>query len=377
MFDKHINKKLSAYCNDELNAEERRDVELHLEGCERCAREYEEIKLGVAFASTLPHADAPLDTWQEIKKRMGDAEEIQGRGGSYFPSQLGWRKVLVACSILLAVVSLGVVIFRITQNRKQPTNDNRALLQNSFEVDRLAGAPKIGMEEIKDSARLSVGEYLETDNGSKARIEIADIGKVEVAPNSRVKLVRTGEMEHRLALDEGKLEADILAPPRLFVVDTPSAVAFDMGCKYTLEVDKEGNSFLHVTFGWVLLKRDEYESLVPAGAMCKTRKDKGVGTPYFDDASEKFVAALTKFDFENGGTPALKIVIKESRDYDTLTLWHLLPRVKGKDRELIFNALASFMKPPYGVTREGILRLDPEMMDRWRQEIGIFWFPDQ
>lgn len=372
MFDKHINKKLSAYCNDELSAEDRRDVEVHLESCERCTQEYEQIKLGVALAQTLLQTDAPSDTWQEIKNSMRVGKERSRGEKNFLASPLTFSPaVLTVCAVLLLIV-VSVVVFWMRKTPTPPIVDKT----NSFEVDRLAGAPKIGMEEIKDTARLSVGEYVETDSGSKARIEIADIGKVEVAPNSRVKLVRTSEKEHRLALDEGKLEADILAPPRLFVVDTPSAVAFDLGCKYTLEVDKEGNSFLHVTFGWVLLQRDEYESLVPAGAMCRTRKDKGVGTPYFDDASEKFVAALTKFDFENGGTAALKIVIKESRDYDTLSLWHLLPRVKGKDRELIFDALASFMKPPYGVTREGILRLDPEMMDRWRQEIGIFWFPD-
>jgi hypothetical protein len=369
----HVREKLSAYCNDELTVEERRDVGLHLESCARCKREFEEIKLGVEFARMLPIADAPLGTWNEIERKRGEGEK--GRKGEKTFSSLFHSfppPVLAACAIVVLLMGLGVVVYLMRDGKKEIVKDK----SNSFQVENIAGAPKVGMEEIKDTARLSVGEYLETDDKSKAKIEVANIGKVEVAPNSRVKLVGTSEKEHRLALDEGKLEADITAPPRIFVVDTPSAVATDLGCKYTLEVDKDGNSFLHVTFGWVLLQRDEYESLVPAGAMCQTRKDKGIGTPYFDDASDKFVDALKKFDFENGGTAALKIVIKESRDYDTLTLWHLLPRVKGKDRELIYDALASFMKPPHGVTREGILKLDKEMMDRWRQEIGIFWFPD-
>jgi len=369
----HVSEKLSAYCNDELTVEERRDVELHIESCGRCRREFEEIKLGVEFAQMLPQSDAPLDTWQQIEKRLGEKDSFTPSLPHSFFSVLPFSPaVLATCAVVLAV-GLGVLIFVLRRDNPQPEHKTTT---PSFEVDCLAGAPKAGQEIITSKGRLSVGEYLETDDKSKAKIEVANIGKVEVAPNSRVKLVGTSEKEHRLALDEGKLEADITAPPRLFVVDTPSAVAFDLGCKYTLEVDKDGNSFLHVTFGWVLLQRDEYESLVPAGAMCQTRKDKGVGTPYFDDASDRFVEALKKFDFENGGTPALKIVIKESREYDTLTLWHLLPRVSGKDRELIFDALASFMKPPHGVTREGILRLDPEMMDRWRQEIGIFWFQD-
>lgn len=374
MFGNHVNKKLSAYCNDELLPEERLDIELHLESCARCKREYEEIKLGVALARTLPQAvDAPANTWQEIMNRKTEGEK--GRKGGFPTSSplLPFSPaVLAACAVVLLIV-VGVAVFWMRKAPAPPVADKTP----SFEVDCLQGAPKIETETFTTTGQLKVGEYLTTDSNSKARIEVANIGEVKVAPNSRVKLVRTNKDEHRLALDEGKLEADITAPPRLFVVDTPSAVAFDMGCKYTLEVDKEGNSLLHVTFGWVQLERDQYESLVPAGAMCKTKKDKGVGTPYFDDASETFVAALTKFDFEHGGTPALKTVIKESREYDTLTLWHLMPRVKGKDRELIYDAIASFMKPPIGVTREGILRLDPEMMDRWRQEIGIFWFQQE
>ncbi len=375
MFKKHISEKLSAYCNDELTAEERREVELHMEDCLRCKREFEEIKSGVEFARMLPQSDAPLNTWQEIEKRLNEKDSTTTSPSfSLFPSLRFSPSVLAACAVLLLLIGIGFAVFWMRRDEGPKVVDKNS--SNSFEVDCLAGAPKAGQDIVTNTGRLAVGEYLETDNNSKAKIEVANIGKVEVAPNSRVRLVRTGEKEHRLALDEGKLEADILAPPRLFVVDTPSAVATDLGCKYTLEVDKSGNSSLHVTHGWVLLERDEYESLVPAGAMCQTRKDKGVGTPYFDDASDTFVTALKNFDFENGGTPALKIIIKESREYDTLTLWHLLPRVNGKDRELVYDALASFMKPPYGVTREGILKLDKEMMDRWRQEIGIFWFPE-
>ena len=36
------------------------------------------------------------------------------------------------------------------------------------------------------------------------------------------------------------MSARIWAPPRLFYVNTPSAVAEDLGCAYTLEVDDLG-----------------------------------------------------------------------------------------------------------------------------------------
>ena len=76
---------------------------------------------------------------------------------------------------------------------------------------------------------------------------MGNIGEVEVDPNTRVRLVRARETEHRLRLARGTLHVTISAPPRYFVVDTPSAVATDLGCMYTLEVGPDGIGRLNVT----------------------------------------------------------------------------------------------------------------------------------
>lgn len=242
----------------------------------------------------------------------------------------------------------------------------------AWNVETLAGMPRVG--NSFESERLAVGEFLETDANSRARVQVANIGNVEIAPNSRVQLVGTKSTEHRLSLEKGTLKAQILAPPRLFIVDTPSAVAVDLGCEYTLEVDADGNSRLHVTSGFVALENGTRESIVPAGAIALTRKGKGIGTPFADDSSAVLQSALYRFDFENGGGAALETIIKESNLYDSLTLWHLVSRVEQQDRGRIFDALAAHVKPPAKVTREGILRLDKKMLDAWWTKIENVWF---
>ncbi len=107
-----------------------------------------------------------------------------------------------------------------------------------------------------------------------------------------MQLLATQPTEHRLELARGKMSARIWAPPRLFFVDTPSAVAADLGCAYTLEVDDDGGSVLHVTSGWVALQLKDRESMVPAGAACETQPGIGPGTPYFVDATPVFREAL-------------------------------------------------------------------------------------
>src|SRR5207248_2067707 len=142
---------------------------------------------------------------------------------------------------------------------------------------------------------------------------------------SRLRLVRAHRSDHRLALDRGTLHAMIVAPPRLFSVETPAAVAVDFGCAYTLKVEDSGTTTLHVTMGWVGFEQDGHESWVPMGAECIRRAGKQPGTPYLVDASEDFRAALARLDFEHDHA-ALDAVLAQARPRDALSLWHLLPK---------------------------------------------------
>jgi len=244
-------------------------------------------------------------------------------------------------------------------------------------VQSLNGAPLIANKKIAAQGQLGVGEWLETDGSSRAEIAVSSIGRVNIDENTRVRLVETEPTEHRLELARGKLSAMIWAPPRLFFVDTPSAVAADLGCAYTLEVDDHGAGLLRVTSGWVALELQDRESMVPKGAACKTRLGVGPGTPYFEDAAPEFQAALEDIDFKHDPAAriaALNVMLSEARARDTLTLWHLLARVDGADRERVYDKIGSFVPPPEGVTREGVLKLDQGMLDRWKDALETSWF---
>jgi hypothetical protein len=172
------------------------------------------------------------------------------------------------------------------------------------------------------------------------------------------------------------MSAHIWAPPRLFFVNTPSAVAADLGCAYTLEVDDQGSSLLHVTSGWVALELQNRESVVPAGAACETRPGLGPGTPYFEDSAKGFQEALKQVDFDPDAAArraALTAMLDQARPRDTLTLWNLLVRVDGADRARVYDRLAGFFPPPAGVTREGVLALNQSMLDAWRAELERTW----
>jgi len=286
------------------------------------------------------------------------------------PRRWRWPLLQMAAAAAIVIVVIDAMVFIHRRSRPAPSI--------GWDVTRVAGAPRIGSEKLgakNAKGKLGLGQVLETDSQSQADIRVESVGEIVVDPDTRLRLPTSGSGLKRLTLDRGTIHASIWAPAGEFVIDTPSAVAVDLGCAYTLHVDDSGNGLLHTTLGWVGFKLADHESFIPAGAACATRRGAGPGIPYFEDASEAFLSALRKFE-EIGSSPeekasALQTVLAQSRKRDALTLWHLLSRVPEPDRGRVYDRLASFVPPPAGVTRDGILRLDQNMLDLWWNELGF------
>ncbi len=368
MFGKHVSNLTSAYCHDELSPAQSRRVAEHLISCQRCRREFEEVKFGARLAAQLPLVEAPDSLWRGIEIAL-DRNGRPTLAGEPWYTLSFLKQPRFAVPLVCVVIGLQIFVYFWRQH-------TRRLESSSWNVARLNGAPRIDSALVNDRAKLGIGQWLETDTNSRARIDVGDIGQVEIDPNTRVRLLETNPNEHRLELARGRLSASVSAPPKLFFVNTPSGVAEDLGCAYTLEVDDAGNSLLRVTLGWVALQLKDRESFVPAGAACSTRPGIGPGTPYFEDASESFRSALTKVDFESGAQDhhkSLEALLSHARVRDTLTLWHLLGRVEGVDRARVYDRMIELTPIPQGVTREGVLALDQQMLDSWKDKLELSW----
>jgi hypothetical protein len=247
--------------------------------------------------------------------------------------------------------------------------------RGGWDVQSIAGVPFVGGTAVTESGRLRTGDWLVTDAGSKARIEVAQIGRVDVDPNTRVQLVEAGRREHRLSLARGTIHAQIWAPPKQFYVNTPSSVAIDLGCAYTLQVDDWGVGLVRVTLGWVGFEYQGREAFIPQGAVCATRPGVGPGTPRYEDAPAGYADALAVLDFAPPSDPrraaALTIVLSDARRRDALTLWHLLTRGTMEERGRVYDRMAELSPPPPGVTRERVLARDRSALDQWWDSLGL------
>ena len=256
-----------------------------------------------------------------------------------FPERRTWIPIAIAASVLAVLGGAWLVL-----NRNH----------SAWQVSALAGAPQV--------ARLERGESLTTDAGSRAKLEIASVGEVEVEPNSQLSVMTLGRTEQRLYLKRGKISAMIWAPPGQFFVNTPSAVTVDLGCAYTLEVDGSGTSLVKVTAGWVAFENGGKESFIPATAACVTRVGRGPGIPYYEDATAALQNAVSRFD-QSGEQASVTQILSEARPRDAITLWHLLRRVPADNRGPVFDRLAQLINVPDSINRPGIVNGDAGMID--------------
>jgi hypothetical protein len=317
-------------------------------------------KLEMALSQFRHKGTAPV--FPETTRAFPAPKALPRFSQSYFSSRLA-----AAAAILLAIAAGSSVLFR-TAAPPEPLS--------KWDVVNLSGTPRVGTKVISSNgaSKLATGQTLETDAASRAKLSVAELGELQVEPNTRLRVLRSNKGKEHLALDRGTIQAFIWAPPGDFVVDTPSATAVDLGCAYTLQVDESGAGFLRTTLGWVGIKLNGHESFIPAGAVCATRPKIGPGTPYFEDAPESLRTALYKFDFA-ANTPEersaeIAQILMASRERDALTLWHLFARVNDSERGQVYDKLALLVPPPSGVTREGVLHLNQSMLDLWWNALG-------
>lgn len=236
----------------------------------------------------------------------------------------------------------------------------------AWPVASVTGAPTIDGRALDTEGRLAVGQELRTDAQSRARVQIARVGELDVEPGSRVTLVATSAGRHRLRLDQGKISARVWAPPFTFSVRTPAGLASDIGCVFTVQYEGDEGR-VQVTSGWVDFDGETRSALIPGGAITELRGN-NPGSPFYADATTAFRAALHAYDFQDG---PLTPILDEARPRDAMTLLHLLERGPRSDRAVLFDALARLAPPPGGVTREGIIDRDLTMLDAWRRSLGL------
>jgi anti-sigma factor RsiW len=106
-----FDRQLDAYLDRTLDAERRREMDDHLEGCAACRAALAETRLVLSEAAGLPKSiTPPRSLWPDISGRLAP------RGGVRPPRSIAWRRwaPLAAAAVLLVTVT-ALVTFRLAR----------------------------------------------------------------------------------------------------------------------------------------------------------------------------------------------------------------------------------------------------------------------
>lgn len=367
---------LNDYLEGKLIDEMREQIALHINKCSSCRTVYRELITEHKLSGTLrtkiheggefwessseqnesdPYLNLPSILYSPLKRREDPGYRLR-TGKRFLHSR--WIAVAAPAGAVVLAVLIAILYFYKTT-------------ASFWQVETLKGSPVVGNEKIEDSGVIPLGEWLSTDMHSSARIKAGMIGYIDVDPASKLQLVNTKDKNYKIYLNSGKISVNTHGTASYFSVLTPSATYTDLGCSYTIEVGKNGSSFLHVDEGKVLISAGKEKEIIPEGAVCETMKNHQPGTPYFLSASTEFKAALSRFDSGNRSKQNIEQVIENSGKKDALSLWYLLRKAEPGEIKLIYDRLSEINAPPEGVTCEDIITGNTDMLFKWWDKLGF------
>jgi hypothetical protein len=305
----------------------------------------------------------------EVDSQVAELESLLGGYGHGAPLREPPRRrvrrtaqLAAAVALAAAVVAIAVVLVR------RGGDDCGGGAGFAFAVD---GGPARCAGGVATRGTLPVGAWLETAGSAVADVRVADIGRLTVFGDSRVRLVDTGAAGHRLELARGRVAARVVAPPRLFVVDTPVASAVDLGCAYELAVDGDGKTRLRVTSGAVSLEGRGMVAYAPMDTEVVAVAGRGPGTPVALGAAAALRDAVARFDA--GDAAAVVAIAAAAGPGDTVTLWNLLARTRGDARAQIVARLDQLSPRPGDVVAAEVIAGDAAAIERWRVDLAARW----
>jgi len=221
------------------------------------------------------------------------------------------------------------------------------------------------------TAPVAEGETIVAGPGRPTALQVGSYGSVSLAAGTRVRVKRNSTERVLLELPKGSLDVRLkeVAPARFFQVDTPAGRVVDLGCEYTLDVDKAGGLELDMRSGWVAIEHSAGRVIVPAGATASSTKVAGPRIPVMNATEPPILDALkayeTSSEWGDQRAQATRLLNLLGQPHDTLIAWHLLGHVDDGVAGRAHQVLTRITNKPLAVKTADNARPTPTERDVW------------
>jgi ferredoxin-fold anticodon binding domain-containing protein len=392
---------LHDYIDEQLDILTKKKVKDHLHICDNCFNEYQRLQDFFNVLKRLPYTLEPqediikefskdllnlsnLEQDEDVSEQETDNKKIKreqkkqeerlkanwsvakkSRASKtiinrpytrhYHASSTNWRRILL---LPIALIILGAAYFIYDfQKRNSP-----------WSIEKVSGEININGKSTTVS-QISQGETIYTSGDSRLFLLIPKVGKIELMPNTSIFLEKTKDENNEIKIEKGSIRVINSAEMPELSIDLSNASIYDKSGIFTLTVDQEKNGEVFVETGLVEIKTVEENIFVKEGYGCRIKNGNLPGLPYRIVAADSLKKEIRIFDDAVDNESTVQSIISLSGKEDVLTLLALIPRVSLQERQILFQTIANYFPPPFGVTRMGILKADKEMLYMWWEEM--------
>ena len=362
-------------------------MDKHIANCISCRKYLEETESLIKKSAALPQDVVTLsvqkktDLWNSVESKIDKNKYLnkESVNAGSFQTENAVRdnffhKYRYIFSGLAAVVVLGFIVFGVKNlklDNDRLTQQSTFGLENYWKVSNIQGNSLIGNSSMSSNDSIKEGQWIQTNNDSRAELIVANIGKVIIEPNSKIVFVKGADGNNRIMVEYGTINTVMNPNSRSFFVEMPSAVATDNGGSYTMTVDSTGDGLVYVRTGKVEIASANRDAIIPAGSLVLTKRNIGVGTPFNENSTVKFKNALFNYDFGNCNDACVKTLLNSAKMSDAVTLVNLIPTVNKEYSDQVYTKLANFVSPPTPIHTDSIPFINEEEISKWIDKIQV------
>lgn len=374
---------ISELADGEISDKDRLELSAHMTECLECSIAYEQMLMLKEKTKTIPTEIKPSQSvWNRINEKISDDNiEVKQVASNFYtilntapnkdipnfidelPKGKPYFKYVVAACV---IVFLGLVSIPFIY--KSNINPD-ATVFSYWQVTKVKGNPTVNNgNAMAFTDSIKAGDWIETNDSSRAVITIAGLGEITVEPKSKLTILKSEQGEHRVLLEYGTINTNFSEKSDKFSIETKNSIARDnnvTGTAYTFSIDNKGDGMILVKDGSVTLESRGKEAVVPAGKICLVQAIAGPGTPFSVTASNEFRKALYAYDFEPHTTNAIYNVINTANETDMVSLINLIPRVNDEVKEQIYSKVSGYVAPPSYIVMDSLRYFDCEKLGEW------------
>lgn len=335
-----------------------------------------------------PLRHSPHLSPQQILNKATNISPIFAKHNAHSHTR-SWRntRAFLIAALILFATTFGLVLW--LNQETEPTHTQIAKNTQANHHQTLTEWPMLRYSGSQQMPQvLTVGQWLTTAENERAQLQVADIGTLDISEGSRIRIKHSiTHTEHRLELDHGTIKAHVDAPPKLLVIESDLGQIVDMGCAYTLAINKNNEGYLHVTQGAVVIEQPsktihtntitkKLPIYLPAGARVESNQDHGLCLPFFDDSDAALIRAIRQIPHTPIPMSLLPIPMSLfQRPQDSLTLWYALERVENPNTRRLLSARLLELVPMLAETTDinALIKPTDLTLNRTQHALELYW----